>query len=85
MASKRVTLKWRKVKGEWRAGPFRISDLGAHLVNGRFAVYAVTTGGKLYRRYMANFATFLHSEKAAKRACETLAARIVGAMTNANR
>ena len=85
MASKRVTLKWRKVKGEWRAGPVRISDLGAHLVNGRFAVYAVTTGGKLYRRYMANFATFLHSEKAAKRACEPLAARIVGAMTNANR
>lgn len=80
MPSKRVTLKWRKVKGEWRAGPFRISDLrGAHLVNS-FAVYAVTTGGKLYRRYMANFATFLHSEQAAKRACEKLASRILGAM-----
>ena len=79
MASKRVTgLKWRKVKGEWRAGPFMLvpqhkPDDGWHFV--------------YMWEPLAERWTLIGGEEldAAKRACEILASRILGARANANR
>ena len=71
MASKRVTLKWRKVKGEWRAGPFTVWQ---RIVDDRWDT-RIDTGSNEWPCVVYPCET----ESEAKRACERLAARILGA------
>lgn len=69
-ARKRVVLKWRKVKGEWRAGPFCIGQYPGGLIRAW-----IDCPSDLQR--VVNSAA---SVDVAKRACEILASRILGAM-----
>lgn len=68
MQRKRVTLKWRQMREtRWRAGPFII------VLSDRQYVYGVMEHG-------ANALHTVRSLSEAKRACEKLASRILGAM-----
>lgn len=70
MASKRVKLKWRKVKDEWRAGPFTVWQ---RIVDGLWDT-RIDTGSNEWPRVV------YRCDTEAKRACEKLASRILGAM-----
>ena len=73
MASKRVTmLKWRKYKGQWRAGPFAIE-----------VFYQSARPANVYIDDAHQDDSFWDSFETldkAKRACEKLASCISGAM-----
>lgn len=81
MAKRKPVLKWRKVKGEWRAGPFRIGvekyDFGEETCC--YIRTIVPCGGRVKKLYMPSCCPKHTTIAAAKSACEKLARRIIAA------
>lgn len=65
-------LKWRLVKGEWRAGPFTVWQ---RTVDDLWDT-RIDTGSNEWPRVVC----WCETASQAKRACEKLASRILGAM-----
>lgn len=68
MAKRGPVLKWRKVKGEWRAGPFKVNLYGGYLETSKYYT-ALVSNGSVWQ---------------AKSACERLARRIIAATRKAS-
>lgn len=76
MASKRVTLKWRRCAGGgWKASVFAVFESGGGPIPSTvaYAGHYITIDGYLHAQGWRTI-------KSAKRACEKLATRILGAM-----
>lgn len=69
--SKKVKLEWRKVKGEWRAGPFDVRE--SPLCPG------------LFKAHVKSHRLRVGTEAQAKRACERLASKILEAVEPAEK